>query len=497
MLVSEEARLRSSNFTGLLHNEKFHKSLLAVCLEVLTFAYGYTDFRFPKVLQTCQLQAFEFQKVIESFIKHETHLPKAIKKHLTDIEERILESMAWTPESALLECLQSRITALAVARLFDGDIGYLDNEDDGASSPIASPSSNGAAPRTPERNGRGSFPPKTPERAPPTTPGGRPASELPPMTPMRGNGQGESNSVASASVTLFFRKMKVLVYKRLHEICGVLDLNVKVKPQVWTVMMTILSKEELRKLLVGRHLDQLLLCALYAICKIHKLDVKFRQILEEYRKQPHASPKIYRQVLCTIDEPQQRTDIITFYNQVFVPKVKHIVVQFSRDNNPTSSSHTPPSTPPHSTPVAARPDLSPAQMPTAVRMSPAGDSQRVAMSKVYVSPMKPRRCTLQPVTMTPRTSRLFAFGESPSRDLRDFNNSMIRDGRLRRTLDEAPESQPPRQRARMDTDNSALSTLASVAGMTGDVTTLNGSDPALIRPGMRTARHPPMPASLP
>jgi hypothetical protein len=42
-----------------------------------------------------------------------------------------------------------------------------------------------------------------------------------------------------------------------------------------------------------RHIDQIMLCVVYGVCKVNKLkDVAFRKILEKYRLQPHSVPKV-------------------------------------------------------------------------------------------------------------------------------------------------------------------------------------------------------------
>jgi hypothetical protein len=49
-------------------------------------------------------------------------------------------------------------------------------------------------------------------------------------------------------------------------------------------------------LLVGRHLDQILMCAVYGVCKVNQRQVTFLQIIEQYKRQPGASPRTFREV---------------------------------------------------------------------------------------------------------------------------------------------------------------------------------------------------------
>jgi len=129
MLVSEESRLKQSNFTTLLNNDSYHKALLTCCLEIVFYAYKMAAFTFPHVLNCFQLKPFELFKVIESVLRHfpvpvSAHIyfttynrltlqmkpPKSLDKHMNRIEERILESLAWEdPTSAVFQFLKDKV----------------------------------------------------------------------------------------------------------------------------------------------------------------------------------------------------------------------------------------------------------------------------------------------------------------------------------------------------------------------------------------------------
>ncbi|KAI4814450.1 hypothetical protein KUCAC02_003646 [Chaenocephalus aceratus] len=113
MLKSEEKRLSVQNFSKLLNDSTFHTSLLACALEVVMATYGESSFKtggynhggsgdpvetnvcFPWILDVVNLSAFDFYKVIESFIKAEPTLSKDIVKHLETSENLIMERIAW------------------------------------------------------------------------------------------------------------------------------------------------------------------------------------------------------------------------------------------------------------------------------------------------------------------------------------------------------------------------------------------------------------------
>lgn len=61
-----------------------------------------TNVCFPWILDVFALAAFDFYKVIESFIKAEPTLSKDIVKHLETCENLIMERIAWRTVSALV-----------------------------------------------------------------------------------------------------------------------------------------------------------------------------------------------------------------------------------------------------------------------------------------------------------------------------------------------------------------------------------------------------------
>ncbi|XP_010081769.1 PREDICTED: retinoblastoma-associated protein-like, partial [Pterocles gutturalis] len=114
MLKSEEERLSVQNFSKLLNDNIFHTSLLACAVEVVMATYGRnasqtdgtsaeTDLSFPWILSVFDLKAFDFYKVIESFIKAETSLTREMIKHLERCEHQIMESLAWQSQRRLQE----------------------------------------------------------------------------------------------------------------------------------------------------------------------------------------------------------------------------------------------------------------------------------------------------------------------------------------------------------------------------------------------------------
>jgi len=66
---------------------------------------------------------------------------------------------------------------------------------------------------------------------------------------------------------VFFRRLLNVTASTILEMSKVLGLGDKVRELVWNVMKVLLSQET--EMLVGRHLDQMIMSAIYGVCRIH------------------------------------------------------------------------------------------------------------------------------------------------------------------------------------------------------------------------------------
>ncbi|KAK2915534.1 retinoblastoma-like protein 1 isoform X2 [Channa argus] len=106
VMVQETKRLQGKDMSVLLEQDIFHCSLMACCLEVVLFSYS-SQRTFPWIINIFKLAPFYFFKVIEVFIRSEEGLSRDMVKHLNSIEEQVLESRAWTADSALWSAMQA------------------------------------------------------------------------------------------------------------------------------------------------------------------------------------------------------------------------------------------------------------------------------------------------------------------------------------------------------------------------------------------------------
>ncbi|XP_031423817.1 retinoblastoma-like protein 1 isoform X2 [Clupea harengus] len=298
---------------------------------------------------------------------------------------------------------------------------------------------------------------------------GRPIAPPAPTVP---EPQVSNKPRRTGSLALFFRKVYHLASVRLRDLCLKLDISPELRGKIWTCFEhSILQSTELMK---DRHLDQLLLCAIYIISKITKEDHAFQDIMKCYRSQPQASSHVYRSVLLRkvykeavaaadenmeVDQPaeevdgnkdgertangereseEERGDLIQFYNSVYVLKMKGFALKYA-----TQSAENRMEAPP----------LSPFPSVRAGPLSPRRISQR---HSIYISPHKNGPC------LTP--SYTYKFSGSPSKELSDINR-MIRQGgvsKKRAFTMEGDETESPTKRLCQESEDVLLKRLQDV-----------------------------------
>ncbi|XP_053571925.1 retinoblastoma-like protein 1 [Bombina bombina] len=272
----------------------------------------------------------------------------------------------------------------------------------------------------------------------------------------------------TGSLALFFRKVYHLASVRLRDLCLKLDVSNDLRRKIWTLFEYTLV--HCRDLMKDRHLDQLLLCAVYIMAKVTKEERLFHDIMKCYRNQPQANSHVYRNVLlkrlpqgvreeiianqdvemidCDSDdghptpsnsEQAERGDLITFYNNVYVERVKLFALKYAVG----TQEH-----------LVEAPPLSPFPSIKQQTVSPRRVSQQ---HSIYVSPHKNYSC------LTPRSALLYKFNGSPSKSLKDINSMIKQEQRSKKraiTIDSDSES--PAKRLCQENDDVLMKRLQDV-----------------------------------
>ncbi|XP_037283249.2 retinoblastoma-like protein 1 isoform X2 [Rhipicephalus microplus] len=269
----------------------------------------------------------------------------------------------------------------------------------------------------------------------------------------------ENKPLRSGSLALFFRKVYHLAGVRFQDLCarlGILQKDIQLK--IWTCFEhSIVSHIDLMR---DRHLDQLILCAVYVITKVTRVEKSFQEILHCYRQQPQNKSHVYRSVLlrknathsdnssrtgsnssspvpvdkddgdnkrteqlsstrssstlpmmlpnsqpptptrlagtATQFEFDERGDIIKFYNEVYRKRMTTFAIKFSPDSSKNENV-----------------GLTPLPRTKCVVNSPR--RQVSHNRKVFVSPLKAGSYPVSPKHHT------YHFSQSPAKDLRVIN----------------------------------------------------------------------------
>ncbi|MCL7049838.1 hypothetical protein MKW94_010697, partial [Papaver nudicaule] len=442
--------LHVSNLSSLLTNERFHRCMLACSAELVLATHKTVTMLFPAVLERTGITAFDLSKVIESFVRNEETLPRELRRHLNSLEERLLESMVWEKGSSLYNSLivvrpafsskenyfglladpiPSLDTVAARNNISCGGLpplSFLHKHDmsQGQSRDIQSPKRICGDYRnelmSPVKDLKLAF--NSPKLS---------FSPLPLQSafasPTHTN-PGGGVTCAETAINVFFSKILKLATVRINGLNEKLQLSQQIREAVQSLLQQILSTRT--ELFFRRHIDQIILCCFYGVAKISQLSLTFKDIIHTYRKQPHCKPKIFRHVF--IDRSashqngktgQEDVDIISFYNEIFVPSVKPLLVAVRSICSTSKAKQLP--EPNHNIDGECPGSPTPPPFPSLPGVSPKKLS---ATHNVYVSPL--RSSKMDALITQPSKSYYACVGESthayrsPSKDLSAINNHL-------------------------------------------------------------------------
>lgn len=467
MCTAEAQVLHAKNLTSLLTNERFHRCMLACSAELVLATHKTVTMLFPAVLERTGITAFDLSKVIESFIRHEESLPRELRRHLNSLEERLLESMVWEKGSSMYNSLTvarpvlsaeiNRLGLLADPMPSLDAIATHINFSSGGLSPVhslhkheTSPGQNGDI-RSPKRSctdyrsvlvERNNFTSPVKDRL--LGLNNLKSKPLPPplqsafASPTRPNPGGGGETCAETGINIFFCKINKLAAVRINAMVERLQLSQQIRENVYCLFQQILNQRT--SLFFNRHIDQIILCCFYGVAKISQLNLTFREIIYNYRKQPQCKPQVFRSVFVDWASARQsgrseqdHVDIITFYNKIFVPAVKPLLVELGpagtamKTNRVSEVNHS------NDGPCPGSPKVS--VFPALPDMSPKKVS---ATHNVYVSPL--RTSKMDALISHSSKSYYACVGESthayqsPSKDLTDINHRLNSNRRVRGTL---------------------------------------------------------------
>lgn len=462
MCVAESKILNVHNLTSLLTNERFHRCMLACSAELILVAHKTMTMLFSAVIETAGITAFDLSKVIESFIRHEESLPRELRRHLNSLEEKLLESLVWEKGSSMYNLLAvarpslsseiNRFGLLAepmpsleeISMGMDVSFGSLPCIPSVQVGTLTGQCGDTQPPKRLRTRHRSALVERSPFKSPfkdhllpynhLKSKALSPALQTAVVSPAGQNPGGGVETCAETAINVFFNKIVKLAAVRIKGMAERLQLSHEIRGSVYGLFQQILKKRT--TLFFNRHVDQIILCCLYVVSKLSKLELTFVDIISQYNKQSHCNPHIQNVFVdqSSTGRPEisghKHVGIMAFYNEIFIISIRPFVMEFdpvriAHNSNlnfeiETSSNDHCPRTP-----------LSP--LPKLPVMSPRKVS---ANHNVYVSPL---RSAKRDALMSNYSRSYYAcIGEStsafrsPSKDLAAINDRL--NGKVRGML---------------------------------------------------------------
>ena len=82
---------------------------------------------------------------------------------------------------------------------------------------------------------------------------------------------------------VFFRRLLCHAAFQLNNICHELHLSDPLSESIWKILKHIISFEP--DLIIGRHVDQLIMCSVYCVGKLTKFNMRFKDIIDKFSLQ--------------------------------------------------------------------------------------------------------------------------------------------------------------------------------------------------------------------
>jgi len=330
IILEEKQRISHKGITLnlLLKKEVIIKSIAACSIEIILWSFQSVK-QFKTVVDALEIDSYQFYKVIELVLRADLgngkSLPRDVIKHLSTIEERILEQYAWSSDSMIWD----QISKSLIPRCADVISSNHPNNPLSPTRPVQSSLSE----RFGSPVGNTNVKRKLFDEE-----GGQTGSqsEVDSIVKVETNDSEEKvEKIRKNSVDLFYRKIYHMMARRIQHLAARIDVpRVSIGNNLIQTIFTIFENCLIHHsgLFKDRHIDQILLCSVYIVCKVLRpsTEIKFIDILAAYRAQPQFNREVYRTVLI---KENQYGDLILFYNTIFAPLIGSKARQFSSNTD--------------------------------------------------------------------------------------------------------------------------------------------------------------------
>ncbi|KAJ3025493.1 UNVERIFIED_CONTAM: Retinoblastoma- protein 1 [Siphonaria sp. JEL0065] len=255
----------------LLLDKQYHQCLLFCAYEVVRFSHELGTESFDNVLRMFEdINYIELYMVLDLLQQGQFWLTRPFIKRFMEIRERILESEVWTTR-----------------RIYDL-LGYFATRH----LPSLSQMSEMVKLYT---------------------------VLLDPTNKLESAVGSEAANDPFKGIQSFNNNITNLLISRAADLCEKMGLSDIVKQRTAKLIQDVLNMELEKRLLQKRHVDVMMLCALFSVCRLNKVPISWIQLLPFYEKQPQACRNTT--MLIFVEEGKERLDIGEFYNRIFLPAV--------------------------------------------------------------------------------------------------------------------------------------------------------------------------------
>jgi hypothetical protein len=250
----------------LLLNTSLHNALLAISFELLLHCYGLPELGFEgPLLRGLEVGPYEVWRCIESVLRADASLPPTLARRLARVEERLLEAGVWEAGSPLLAALEAHHRGKSDATGSSGSTAQAQSLSIAVEVCLRKVARLAASRLEFLLHGLALLSPQVL--------GKRHHLGL-------GLGLAFARSPAQASPW----RERTAVFAGAGPASSA-SVSPRLAAQVWTAVRHVLAGPAAVTLLAGRHLDQLLLCALYGVCKLEGGEgVRFAHLIDVYRR---------------------------------------------------------------------------------------------------------------------------------------------------------------------------------------------------------------------
>ncbi|EGG14140.1 Rb-like protein [Cavenderia fasciculata] len=300
ILNIEKARIGSNSptFKNFIMHGEFHKSLLITCFEIVAHAYKLVSVEFPFFVKLFNVHPFSYCRIIDNIIKIDGAFPTNLINHFSKIDDQIIEKYAWSTGSPIFPLFEKSRDQLPPINNHqtNNNINNNNHLTQVFSTPVKNNNNN--------NNNNNNKPLMTNQVL---------------SSPSKNNQPNNNNNNPSKLFITIYKKIQQYLSTKCKKFCSILNLPKEMIQHIITASMAIVT--ELTSLLNNRTLEIIVICSIYALCKLNQHTISFKNIIENT-----GTPQVYyKEVILTNNTPG---DIVAFYNKIFLPLADPIIQRF-------------------------------------------------------------------------------------------------------------------------------------------------------------------------